>query len=109
VIVRLVLWNLSDSNTPLDELRRHVRAESVDALAEVPGLRLTAWLSDEGTDRFGAIYVWESREAAEQPLPGRVRELIGKDPELEDFDVEATIEGRFTAEELSRRGPAPEG
>jgi hypothetical protein len=40
-------------------------------------------------------------------LPSRARELIGKDPDLgEEFDVEATIEGRFAIEELSRRGLA---
>ena len=48
-----------------------------------------------------------SAEAAEQPLPSRARELIGKDPEIgETFDVEATVEGRFDVEELSRRGLA---
>jgi hypothetical protein len=40
-------------------------------------------------------------------LPSRVRELIGKEPDVgEEFDVEATIEGRFAIEELSRRGLA---
>jgi hypothetical protein len=49
--------------------------------------------------------VWESRAASEAPLPSRARELIGKDPDIvEEFDVEATIEGRFDDEELSRRG-----
>jgi hypothetical protein len=33
--------------------------------------------------------------------------LIGKDPDIaEEFDLEATIEGRFDDEELSRRGLA---
>jgi hypothetical protein len=107
VFVRIVLWSLADSQTTVGELRRYLRDESVDAFAEVPGLRFKAWISDEGTERWGAVYVWESREAAEQELPGRARELIGKDPDLgEEFDVEATIEGRFAIEELSRRGLA---
>jgi hypothetical protein len=110
LFVRLVLWNLADSKTSIAELRRYVRAESVDEFAEVPGLRFTAWISDEATDRFGAIYVWESRDVADQPLPGRLRALIGKEPEIgEEFDVEATIEGRYAVEELSRRGLAFEG
>ena len=59
------------------------------------------------TERWGAVYVWESREAAEQELPSRASELIGKEPDLgEEFDVEATIEGQFAIEELSRRGLA---
>ncbi len=107
MIVRLVLWNLADSKTNVGELRRYLRDESVDAFAQVPGLRFKAWISDEATERWGAIYLWESREAAEQPLPSRARELIGRDPDIgEDFDLEASIEGIFELDELSRRGLA---
>jgi hypothetical protein len=107
VLVRLVLWNLADSKTTIAELRRYLRDESVDAFEDVPGLRFKSWISDEATERWGAVYVWESREAAAQELPSRARELIGKDPDLgEEFDVEATIEGRYAIEELSRRGLA---
>ena len=107
MFVRLVLWSLADSKTTIDELRRYLRDESVDAFEEVPGLRFKAWISDEATERWGAVYLWESAEAADQELPSRARELIGKDPDhIEEFDVEATIEGRFAVEELSRRGLA---
>ena len=85
MIVRLVLWSLADSKTTLDELRQHLDAASEQA----PGLRFRAWVSDEATERFGAIELWESAEAAEQDIPRQVRELIGKDPEVgEIFDVE---------------------
>jgi hypothetical protein len=85
VIVRLVLWSLADSKTTLAELRHHLD----DASEQAPGLRFRAWLSDETTERFGAVELWESAEAAEQEVPRRVRELIGKDPEVgEIFDVE---------------------
>ena len=107
MILRLVLWNLADSKTNIAELRRYLRDESVDAFAEVPGLRFKAWFSDEATERWGAVYLWESAEDAQQELPSRVRELIGKDPEIgETFDVEATIEGRYAVEQLSRLGLA---
>jgi hypothetical protein len=107
VIVRLVLWNVGDSKTTIAELRRYLRDESVDAFEEVEGLRFKAWISDEATERWGAVYVWETTTAAEQPLPTKARELIGKDPDIvEEFDVEATIEGRFEVEELSRLGLA---
>jgi len=107
VLLRLVIWNLADSKTTIEELRRYLHEESVDAFAEVPGLRFKAWFSDEATERWGAVYLWESHEAAEQELPSRARELIGKPPDIgEEFDVEATIEGRFAIEELSRRGLA---
>jgi hypothetical protein len=107
VIVRIVLWSLADSKSTIEELRRYLRDESVDEFAEVEGLRFTAWLSDPAGDRWGAVYFFESAEAARQELPSRARELIGKEPDLvEEFDVEATIEGRYAEEQLSRLGLA---
>ena len=107
MLLRFVLWNLADSKTNIAELRRYLQDESVDQFEEVSGLRFKAWVSDETTDRWGAVYLWESAEAARQELPSRARELIGKDPDIaEQFDVEATIEGRYALEELSRRGLA---
>ena len=107
MLLRFVLWNLADSKTTIEELRRYLRDESVDAFQEVPGLRFKAWISDEATERWGAVYLWESREAAQQELPSRARELIGKDPDIgEEFDIEATIEGAFDVEQLSRLGLA---
>jgi hypothetical protein len=107
MLLRLVLWNLADSKTTIGELRRYLRDESVDAFAEVEGLRFKAWISDEVTERWGAVYLWESSEAAAQALPSRAEELIGRPPDIgEDFDVEATVEGRYFVEELSRRGLA---
>jgi hypothetical protein len=106
VIVRLVLWNLADSKTNIGELRRYLRDEAVDAFDGLPGLLFKAWVSDEATERWGAVYVWESPEAAEQPLPSRARELIGKDPDIAElFDVEATIS---VASDLARLGIALE-
>jgi len=107
VLLRLVLWNLADSKTTIEELRRYLRDESVDAFEDVPGLRFKAWISDEASERWGAVYLWESLEDAEQELPSRARELIGKEPDIgEEFDVEATVEGQFLVEALSRRGLA---
>ena len=46
-------------------------------------------------------------QLARRELPGRARELIGRDPDIaEDFDVEATVEGAFAEEILARRGLA---
>jgi len=107
MVVRIVLWNLGDSKTTIEELRRYLRDESVDAFAEVQGLRFKAWISDPAGERWGAFYLFESLEAAEQPLPGNARALIGKEPDLAElFDLEATIEGRFADTELSRLGLA---
>ena len=73
MIVRLVLWNLADSLTNVGELRRYVREESVPQFESVPGLLFKAWVSDGTTERWGAVYVWESYEASQQELPSRAR------------------------------------
>ena len=107
MVVRIVLWSLADSKTTIEELRRYLRDESVDAFAEVEGLRFKAWISDAAGERWGAFYLFETLEASEQPLPGNARALIGKDPDVaETFDLEAAIEGRHAIDELSRLGLA---
>ena len=76
MIVRLLLWNLADSKTTLDELRPQ--------LTPAPN---RTWISDENTDRFGAIETWDEAAGA---FPAEIRELIGKEPDIaEEFDVEA--------------------
>jgi hypothetical protein len=106
MVVRLVIWNLADSQTNVGELRRYLRDEAVPAFEDVPGLLLKAWLSDEVSERWGAIYIWESQEASEQELPSRARELIRKNPDIvEVFDLEATVS---IAPQLGRLGLALE-
>ena len=72
--VRLLLWNLADSMTTLDELR-----------AKLPELADgDRWISDPLGERFGLI----SFSGEDEPV-GDVRELIGKDPEVgEEFELE---------------------
>jgi hypothetical protein len=107
MVVRIVLWSLADSMTTIEELRRYLRDEAVDEFADVEGLRFKAWISDALGERWGAFYLFETREEADQVLPTGVRELIGKDPDVvEEFDLEATVEGRYVDEELSRLGLA---
>lgn len=107
MVVRIVLWSLADSRTTIEELRRYLRDESVEQFAEVEGLRFKAWISDAAGERWGAFYLFETLEASEVAMPGRARELIGKEPDVvEVFDLEATVEGRYADEELSRLGLA---
>ena len=101
MLVRLVLWSLADSQTNVGELRRYLKDEAVDAFAAVPGLLFKAWISDEVTERWGAIYVWESQDASMQELPSRARELIGKEPDVvEIFDLEASVSVASSLEHL---------
>ena len=104
MIVRIVIWSLADSPVSIGELRDYLRDESVPQFEQVPGLLFKAWFSDEATERWGALYVWESVEASQQELPSRARELIGKDPDIvEVFDLEATVS---VADQLARLGLA---
>jgi hypothetical protein len=103
-VVRIVIWNLADSQTNVGELRRYLRDEAVPAFEQVPGLLFKGWFSDEVGERWGAVYVWESQEASEQELPSRARELIGKNPDIvEVFDLEASV---TVADEQRRTGLA---
>jgi hypothetical protein len=74
VTVRLLLWNLADSKTTLDELRAK--------LPELP--EGDHWISDAVGERFGLISFSETDEPVAE-----ARELIGKNPEIgEEFEVE---------------------
>src|SRR5919205_551758 len=96
MIVRIVWWELEGTGTTIEALRDYLRHESVDAFGEVEGLRLKLWIADAERSRWGAVYLWESREAAGQKLPSRVREIIGKGPDFEEhFELEASVEGAF--------------
>jgi hypothetical protein len=107
VVVRIVLWSLGDSKTTIEELRRDLRDESVDAFEQVDGLRFKAWVSDAAGERWGSFELFDTLEAAEQPLPANAHGLIGKAPDVAElFDLEATIEGQSADEELSRLGLA---
>ena len=78
---RLVLWSLADTATSVDELR-------AEQLEWTPGATHEVWFSDETTDRWGGFAVFADAEAAEAPLPDRLRQLLGKDPDVfELFDV----------------------
>jgi hypothetical protein len=74
VIARILIWNLFDSKTTLEELREHL-----------PGLpEGDVWIANEAQDRFGVISFGD-----ELPDLGHVRELIGEEPAVaEEFDVE---------------------
>jgi hypothetical protein len=74
VIARILIWNLFDSKTTLEELREHL-----PALPEGD-----YWIANEASDRFGLISFGDAL-----PDLGKVPELIGDEPAAaEEFDVE---------------------
>ena len=75
MIVRLLLWNLADSKTTLEELRPRLERSSN-----------RTWISDETTERFGVVETWDDEPGE---FPREIVDLIGKEPEIaEEFEVE---------------------
>ena len=73
MVARILIWNLFDSKTTLDELREH--------LPELP--EGAYWVSNDASDRFGLVCVGD-----ELPDLGTVPDLIGDEPTIvEEFDV----------------------
>jgi hypothetical protein len=74
VTARILIWNLYDSKTTLEELREH--------LPSLP--EGDVWVANQAQDRFGLISFGD-----ELPDLGVVPELIGDEPAVaEEFDVE---------------------
>ena len=72
-VVRILIWNLADSKTTLDEVREQVPEEE-DGVT---------WFANGVQERFGVVST-----NGELPDLSRVRDLIGKDPEIaEEFDT----------------------
>ncbi len=70
--MRLLLWNLFDSKTTLDELRAQLPELSGDDV----------WIANPAQERFGVIAF------GDLPDVTRVTELIGAEPAVaEEFDV----------------------
>jgi hypothetical protein len=103
----VVWWDLSASSQTIESLRQYLTEESVPAFSQVPGLRFKMWISDARASLWGAVLLWESAAAAQQPLPSRAAQLIGYPPTLSrEFDVEATTEGRYEVQQLALQGLA---
>jgi len=74
LVVRILIWNLLDSQATIDELR-----ESLPELAAP-----SEWIWNEATERFAVIAFGEELPEA----LGWVQDLIGDDPDVyEEFDA----------------------
>ncbi|MCK9901912.1 hypothetical protein CC117_28585 [Parafrankia colletiae] len=106
----IVWWDLAGSGQTVESLRTYLRDEAVDRFSRVSGLRLKIWISDTARQRWGAVLLWETAEAAAAPLTPRAAELIGFPATFGGaFDVEATVEGPHPLASLPGRGLALEG
>jgi hypothetical protein len=74
MVARVVIWNLADSKTTLEELRQH--------LPELPDG--SYWISNDIGERFGLFALGD-----ELPELGEIPALLGVDAVVfEEFDVE---------------------
>ena len=74
MVARVVIWNLADSKTTLEELREH--------LPDLPDG--SHWISNEPGERFGLFAIGD-----ELPDLGEIPQLLGIDAVVfEEFDVE---------------------
>jgi hypothetical protein len=72
-VARILIWNLADSKTTLEEIR--------EQLAPLPDG--AHWIANEPLERFGLVAVGD-----ELPDLEPLRKLIGKEPEVaEEFDA----------------------
>ena len=94
-------WDLAGTGQTVASLRESLRREGTDAWAAVAGLRHKFWISDPTGERWGAVMVWDSAEAAARAdlPPNRAAELIGRPPTVRlVLDVEAAVAGNVEEE-----------
>ncbi len=101
-------WDLTDSAHTAETLRDFLREEAEQSWSDIPGLLLKVWVSDPERNRWGAVFLWESAEAAAAAkLPRSAAELIGYPLEFREwFDIEATVEGGHGLSSLAGLGLA---
>jgi hypothetical protein len=72
-VVRILIWDLADSKTTLDEVRGQLP----------PAGEGDVWIANDAAERFGLV-----SSANSLPDLARLRELIGKEPEVaEEYDA----------------------
>jgi hypothetical protein len=72
-VLRILVWNLAESKTTLDELR-----EQLPSLEDGD-----VWIANEPQERFGVVSMSD-----ELPDLQQVRDLIGKEPDFaEEYDT----------------------
>ena len=105
--VDIAWWELKGSTQTIDSLREHLGDGSVDEWAHVPGLLLKLWIANWQSNRWGAVMLWESDQAAPGQLPpNRAAELIGRPADHRTrFDVEVAVEGAHTLGMFPGLGP----
>jgi len=86
VIVAIVRFPVEGGLTP--ERAHDAFLASAPSYQGLPGLHRKYYLRDQDGTGGGGVYLWESREAAEQ----RLAERFGAEPHVEFFDCPVIVE-----------------
>lgn len=83
-------WDLGDTDPSIDDLRRDLADDGVEAWSDVAGLALKLWISDDERNLWGAVMVWDDQAPSPHLLPlNRAAERIGRPA---DTRAETTVE-----------------
>ncbi len=102
-------WDLSQKPKEIFEtLREYIKKESWKRYENKEGLIQKTWCSNEETGQFGAIYLWETKDAMEEELRTmyRIKSMTNIDPTIERLNIEAIQEGKHHIEKLTEIGLA---
>lgn len=95
-------WDLDASDQTIESLRSDLRVEGVEEWESVPGLRLKLWISDESTNRWGAVMLWDDDPGPTIMMPAnRAAQRIGYPATVR---IEAKIEATARAQSSSVDG-----
>ena len=95
MIATLVLFDNPQLSADPDALRERMR-QRAEVYQGIPGLLWKLWLDDPESSEFGAMLVWESREALETYRAGQVNQALdgvwGVAPTVREFRVNQVLE-----------------
>ncbi len=100
-------WDLSQKPKEIFKtLREYIKSESWKRYETKMGLIQKTWYSNEVTGQFGAIYLWETKEAMEEEIRTmhRVKSMTGIDPTITKLNIEAIQEGKHNIKKLTEIG-----
>lgn len=83
-----------------DDVRiRKMMRDRAEPISRIPGLKSKVWFNNPALGRFGAVLLWNSRDALDQFRLGEdtasIAERWGVMPIIEDFEVyQSVVDGR---------------
>lgn len=108
--VQIVLWDLKKSLVDISDLRVYLKDYALEAYSSIEGLYSKIWISDEGSNLWGAVYLWDDKKYVPSIFDvSRAIDLIGYPPSsVGGFSLEGAAEGKSLFSDLTKLGLALE-